>query len=383
MKHHLAVSLALFLTFASASHAATPEQIRQRLGIYIWGRVPDLAAAASDAERLGMRNAIRAFIGPWSDNPPYQTDLRPLDQKLHSPGYQKLFRDFPVIMLTAYDSFSYAREYGSVSSAGDQMKDRGGATAHAAESKNGHAAHPSFMVAKDLASMIPAEQQKFLGAVQQEFQQFTFELSKLNRTFIVSNWEAENDVPDARYWPVFRLYLQARLDGITAGRAQARAQGFPARVFTSFEFTIVPGFQGRPSGLVEIGAKLRGVDFLSYSSWWSIGADLDAEGVRESFRYAIGLIRNFVQQASLPGRIIIGEFGEYWNQHPNPERLKAIVDTSIDEGAEYVFNWVLYEQPGERDEHGSDASHMGKYFLNHQLTPQGKAFQDWLAAGSK
>jgi hypothetical protein len=362
---------ACLLALPPVSRAATPEQIRQRLGIYIWGRVPDLVAAASDAARLGTRNAVRAFIGPWSDNPPYRIDLRPLAQKLRSPGYQKIFQDFPVITLTAYDSVSYAREYGAVSSAKD--------AATTTERKNGHAAHPSSMVAKDLASMTTAEQRKFLSAVQQEFTQFSFDLSKLDRTFIVSNWEAENDVPDARDWPAFTRYLQARLDGIAAGRAAARAQGYPARVLTAFEFTIVPGFAGRPSGLVEIGAKLRGVDYLSYSSWWSIGAELDAQGVSKSFRYAIGLIRNFARQSSLPQRVIIGEFGEYWNDHPNAERLKAIVETSLDEGAEYVFNWVLYEQPGERDEHGSDASHMGKYFLNHRLTPQGKAFQEWLA----
>ena len=373
------ICFACLLALPAVSRAATPEQIRQRLGIYIWGRVPDLAAAASDAARLGTRNAVRVFIGPWSDNPPYKIDLRPLAQKLTAPGYRKIFRDFPVIMLTAYDSFSYAREYGAVSSAEDHARDRGVANATTTERKNGHAAHPSSMVAKDLASMTAAEQRKVLSEVQLEFKQFSFELSKLDRTFIVSNWEAENDVPDAQDWPTFTRYLQARLDGIAAGRAEARAQGFPARVLTAFEFTIVTGFQGRPSGLVEIGAKLRGVDYLSYSSWWSIGADLDAEGVRKSFRYAIGLIRKFAQQASLPERVIIGEFGEYWNEHPNAERLKALIEASIDEGAEYLFNWVLYEQPGERDEHGSDASHMGKYFLNHRLTPQGKAFQEWLA----
>jgi hypothetical protein len=373
------VCFACLLAFSTASLAATPEQIRQRLGIYIWGRVPDLAAAASDAARLGTRNAVRVFIGPWSDNPPYKIDLRPLAQKLRSPGYRKIFRDFPVIMLTAYDSVSYAREYGALSSAKDAASDQRAANASAAERKNGHAAHPSSMVAKDLASMTAAEQRNFLIAVQREFQQFSFELSKLDRTFIVSNWEAENDVPDAKDWPTFTRYLQARLDGIAAGRAEARAKGYPTRVLTAFEFTIVPGFAGRPSGLVEIGAKLHGVDYLSYSSWWSIGADLDAEGVTKSFRYAIGLIRKFAQQASLPQRVIVGEFGEYWNEHPNAERLQAIVETSIDEGVEYVFNWVLYEQPGERDEHGSDASHMGKYFLNHQLTSQGKALQDWLA----
>ena len=376
------ICFACLLALPSISRAATPEQIRQRLGVYIWGRVPDLAAASTDATRLGTRNAVRVFIGPWSDNPPYKIDLRPLAHKLTAPGYQNLFRDFPVVMLTAYDSVSYAREYGTPSSARTFASDRRATTATAAERKNGHAAHPSSMVAKDLASMTAAEQQKLLGAVQKEFQEFSFDLSKIDRTFIVSNWEAENDVPDANDWPSFTHYLQARLDGIAAGRAEARAKGYPAHVFTAFEFTIVPGFAGRPSGLVEIGAKLRGVDYLSYSSWWSIGADLDAVGVSKSFRYAIGLIRKFAQQAALPQRVIIGEFGEYWNEHPNAERLRAIVETSIDEGAEYLFNWVLYEQPGERDEHGSDASHMGKYFLNHTLTPQGKAFQEWLSARS-
>ena len=97
------VCFACLLASPAVSRAATPEQIRQRLGVYIWGRVPDLAAASTDAARLGTRNAVRVFIGPWSDNPPYKIDLRPLAQKLRSPGYQKIFRDFPVIMLTAYD----------------------------------------------------------------------------------------------------------------------------------------------------------------------------------------------------------------------------------------------------------------------------------------
>jgi hypothetical protein len=63
--------------------------------------------------------------------------------------------------------------------------------------------------------------------------------------------------------------------------------------------------------------------------------------------------------------------------HPRAERLKAIVDVSIEEGVEYLFNWVLYEQPGETDEWGRDASHFGKFFLDRTLTPQGRAFQEW------
>ncbi|OFV98152.1 MAG: hypothetical protein A3F68_09490 [Acidobacteria bacterium RIFCSPLOWO2_12_FULL_54_10] len=49
----------------------------------------------------------------------------------------------------------------------------------------------------------------------------------------------------------------------------------------------------------------------------------------------------------------------------------------MEEGAEYLFNWVLHEQPGEKDEWGRDASHFGKFFLNRTLTPQGEEFQGW------
>ena len=78
-------------------------------------------------------------------------------------------------------------------------------------------------------------------------------------------------------------------------------------------------------------------------------------------------------------RIIIGEFGEYWDLFPNAERLRAIVDASLDEGAKYVFNWTLYDQPGEKDDHGRDASHFGKFTQQRELTPQGKAVKDWFA----
>jgi hypothetical protein len=75
--------------------------------------------------------------------------------------------------------------------------------------------------------------------------------------------------------------------------------------------------------------------------------------------------------------IIIGEFGEYWDLYPNSDRLRAIVDSALDEGAEYIFNWTLYDQPGEKDEHGRDASHFGKFTQQRELTPQGRAVQEW------
>jgi hypothetical protein len=57
--------------------------------------------------------------------------------------------------------------------------------------------------------------------------------------------------------------------------------------------------------------------------------------------------------------------------------MKSLVDASLANGAEYLFNWVLYDQPGEKDESGRDASHFGKFDLNRAVTPQGFEFQRW------
>ena len=97
----------------------------------------------------------------------------------------------------------------------------------------------------------------------------------------------------------------------------------------------------------------------------------------KSFGWGIHILRDFLTQKKLPSRLIIGEFGEYWNLHPNSERMKALVDACISGGVEYLFDWVLYDQPGKTDDHGRDASHFGKYTLNRTLTPQGRAFQSW------
>jgi hypothetical protein len=75
--------------------------------------------------------------------------------------------------------------------------------------------------------------------------------------------------------------------------------------------------------------------------------------------------------------VIIGELGEYWDKHPSGERMKAAAEACLDNGVEYVFSWVLYDQPGQKDEWGRDASHFGKYGLDRTLTPQGEAFRRW------
>ena len=59
------------------------------------------------------------------------------------------------------------------------------------------------------------------------------------------------------------------------------------------------------------------------------------------------------------------------------QAMKALVDASLANGIEYLFDWVLYDQPGNKDEHGRDASHFGKYGQDRMLTPQGREFHKW------
>jgi hypothetical protein len=316
--------------------AATSADYRQKLGVYVWGKLAaGLPAAAADVHKLGPIGVVRVAIGPSWD-PSGKADATPLDVKVRRADYRAFLAAFPVVMLTAYDIASFEKyKYGRLD-----------------------AAH--------------------LTAVRDEFRRFTLELAKTPGRKIVSNWEFENDCP-ATQWISCEEYYQARLDGILEGRKEAKALGSPGEILTAFEFTIVPGFDGRQSGLADAATRLKGLDFISYSCWWSIGADASASKVFQDFKYVVPLLRNFDVGKNLPGRIIIGEFGEYWNMHPTGERMKALADASIDAGAEYLFDWVLYDQPGNKDEWGRDASHFGKYTLDRALTPQGKEFQRWFA----
>ena len=330
--------LAAVWLLVSGLNAAPAHDYRERLGVYVWGKIAgSLQDAAADVKRLGADRVVRVYIGPEASwDPGGKSDDSPLDRKVLRADYHTFLAAFPVVMLTAYDSAS-AQRY---------KKQR-----------------------LDAAR---------LAATREEFRRFALELAKMPGRKIISNWEFENDCAPAQ-WTACREYYQARLDGILEGRKQARALGYPGEILTAFESNIVPGFAGKPSGIVEVAPQLRGLDFLSYSSWWSIGWDADASKVYKDFAYLAGFLRNAATERKLPTRLIIGEFGEYWNLHPNGERLKALVDASLENGVEYLFSWVLYDQPGNKDEWGRDASHFGKYSLDRTLTPQGQAFQRWFS----
>jgi hypothetical protein len=333
------VSFVLILLIGTAGRAATPADFRQKVGVYVWGALAaGLPAAAEDTKRLGADQAVRVFIGPGSSwDPANKNDNSPLDVKARRADYHAFLAAFPVVMLTAYDAASSERYKWAPLDA----------------------AH--------------------LAATTDEFRRFAIELAKTPGRKIVSNWEFENDCPADR-WAGCIAYYQARLDGILKGRAEAKALGDPGEIKTAFEFTIVPGFAGRPSGLVEAATKLKGIDYISYSAWWSIAWDASAAKVRADFDYLVKLLRNFAAARDLTPHLIIGEFGEYWNMHPGGARMKALADACLDDGADYLFDWTLYEQPGKKDEWGRDASHFGKYSLDRVPTPQGVAFRRWFTS---
>jgi hypothetical protein len=313
--------------------AATPAEYRDHVGVYVWGTLAkDLPRAAADVKRLGADRVVRIYAGPRTASG--ALDSTPLDARVRRAEFRAFLAAFPVVMITAYDAASFERYKG--------------------------------------VRLAPAD----LARTRDEFRRFAIELARTPGRKIVSNWEFENDCLPSN-WAGCAEYYQARLDGIAEGQREAKAKGYPGEVLTAFEFTIVPGFAGKPSGLEQAGTKLRGVDFLSYSAWWSIRWNGDPPTVRKDFEYLAGLLRGFAASHKMTRRLIIGEFGEYWNEHASAARLRAIVDGSLAGGVEYLFNWVLYDQPGKTDEWGRDASHYGKYRLDGTLTPQGEAFRRW------
>src|SRR5581483_3191064 len=118
-------------------------------------------------------------------------------------------------------------------------------------------------------------------------------------------------------WDTYLLYLQARLDGIAAGRRQALRLGFPAHVFSAVEFMHVrPGWTDprmaalprRNSGL-DAALHLVGVDYLSYSAWDSIYHTPNRSYTPARLREAFAGIREQCLQSGNPCQLIVGEAG--------------------------------------------------------------------------
>src|SRR6266849_2690427 len=101
----LAGALLLFHT----RDAASPAEYRQKVGVYVWGKLGGtLPDAVNDIKRLGADGVVRSYIGPTWD-PPGKDDHSPLDAKVRRADYRAFLAAFPVVVLTAYDSASFER----------------------------------------------------------------------------------------------------------------------------------------------------------------------------------------------------------------------------------------------------------------------------------
>src|ERR1017187_6428226 len=138
-------------------HAATPADYRQKLGVYVWGKLAGgLPAAVADVKRLGAGGCVRVAIGPSWD-PSGKNGNSPLDVKIRRADYRALLAAFSVVMLTAYDSASSEKyKWGRLDA-------------------------------------------QHLAASRDESRRFTLEWGKPPGRTIVSNWEFKNDCP-ARQW---------------------------------------------------------------------------------------------------------------------------------------------------------------------------------------
>src|SRR5664279_4688755 len=71
-------------------HAATPADYRQKLGVYVWGKLAGgLPAAVTDVKRLGAAGCVRVAIGPSWD-PSGKNGNFPLDVKIRRADYRAL-----------------------------------------------------------------------------------------------------------------------------------------------------------------------------------------------------------------------------------------------------------------------------------------------------
>jgi len=343
------------LTAMSCGYRVLPD----RFGVYIWGALPPvanpLAAASQDAQYLGV-HVVRVCLSPYWDPQPSSGDrFLPLDQKMWRADYREILSSFPVVMITAYDMATYDARY----------RDR-----------NGFVTNAKWTAALD--------------SVRDEFRRFTFELSKLPNTFIISNWEAENDATDDQ-WADYMDYLQARLDGIAWGRRKAREAGHPGTVLSAVEFTHVkPGWSDPRLGApprkacgLDAALNLRGVDFLSYSAWESIYYTSNPRYTPEQLHNAFSTIWADCQQHLQRCRLIVGEAGYLRDSDPDNSNLGAIFAECLRSGADYIVNWAAYDQPGQVDSYGLnvDESKFGKFDLARHLTSQGTFFRDFINHG--
>jgi len=213
----------------------------------------------------------------------------------------------------------------------------------------------------------------YLEAVFQEYSRFGKELvvisSQTGTKIVVSNWEAANDAPKDQMWYLeggqdgpYLEYLKSRLSGLRQGIAKGLEEGFKGRVETAFEFTLLwEGMDPNPWDEIpprtisdfEIGVRelKEFVDVWSYSSWasvWYLEDTLTTETMVEYNRQSMETAFRRMRYVCGGCRIIVGEVGYLYGFPESSAVLRALIETALEQGAEKIFSWVLYDQPREK-----------------------------------
>ncbi len=209
--------------------------------------------------------------------------------------------------------------------------------------------------------------------IQQEYRDFASYLAKFSdKTFIISNWEGDNDVycgaaygatvascPDyAGRLGGFKKWIEVRTSGIKASGA--------SNVFSAVEFNIVNNLKSRnlPSVLYDVIPELN-VDYFSYSSYESINALYNGDDGSQ-LKKDVATIRGVLSSAGQdPNNLVIGEYGfDRGGREEIKNKLATVTQIIGELGIKYGFVWNLLDAGGQ----------FGLYDSSATLTPAGQYF---------
>lgn len=328
------------------------QSLNPDLGVYIWGKQYDSSgngpivdavnfAAAKGFQSIRLALSPRSGIDYGFSNSCDTNDS--LTQIASGSQFQQALSNpaITTIMLTAYDHTTFS----------DCLTEK--------------FLNPSFYTATNTAA-VELEYQNLTAYLYQKY-------AGTNKTFIISNWEGDNQLycGDAydyatnsatasacnqKYASEYNGnatvasstqgmidWLNARDAGIAAGRAAAVAQGLTGvSVYSAAEFNIVHALHdnGYASVLYNVLPALTAKpDYISYSSYESINTT--APGV------ALGQDIPAIEGAAGTSKLIIGEYGYNQTQVGSSTALadmKQVVGTIKQSEVPYSFAWQLFDQ---------------------------------------
>ncbi|MGI8742678.1 MAG: hypothetical protein ACR2NN_08920 [Bryobacteraceae bacterium] len=363
------ITAVLYIGLVCAA-AGTPAHTGNTIGLYHWGGTfsKSMSQGIEQIAALGVRNARVSLSARYyadyniSSTACYQNFS--LTDAARLPDVKRAFDNpnIDVIMITAYDGVTF----------GDCQTHR--------------YLSPRFYTPENTAAIV------------QEYSDFTLYLYQTyqgtHKRFIISNWEADNDVYCGRAWGYatfqavrascdatyalayggnatpqdslegLKLWFMARQRGILEGRNRAAALGIGGapRVYFAVEFCMVHALRdaGLKSVLYDVLPFVT-FDYASYSAYESINRpDPVASLVAD-----LNLLRDVLGSNS----IILGEIGFSPSQlgfdaaiaHTN-----EVIEAATAWGVSYMFQWHLFNQ-GTQDD-------FGLYDCNGQATPFGNYY---------